>query len=298
MAGSPEGEEKELSMSDLTKVRFTNLDKILYPSPGITKKEVIAYYIRIAPRMLPFLSGRPLTMHRFPNGSSGEEFYEKDAPRGTPGYVTIFSHYSETAEREVRFIVCNNLDTLLWLANLASLEIHISLSSTGSYISPDLLLFDIDPEPPLSFDDVIDVSRIVHEHLENAGILSYVKTSGKKGLHIVVPLTSGHRFDKVREFAHGVGKNVAKDTPHVVSEFPHSRDPGTVFIDYLQNAQGKTMAAPYSLRGTSGATVSTPVRWDELKRGVRAEDFNIRTVISRKEEPWRDIFDNRQTIGK
>jgi len=298
MAGSPEGEEKELSMSDLTKVRFTNLDKILYPSPGITKKEVIAYYIRIAPRMLPFLSGRPLTMHRFPNGSSGEEFYEKDAPRGTPGYVTIFSHYSETAEREVRFIVCNNLDTLLWLANLASLEIHISLSSTGSYSSPDLLLFDIDPEPPLSFDDVIDVSRIVHEHLENAGILSYVKTSGKKGLHIVVPLKPGHRFDKVREFAHGVGKNVAKDTPHVVSEFPHSRDPGTVFIDYLQNAQGKTMAAPYSLRGTSGATVSTPVRWDELKRGVRAEDFNIRTVISRKEEPWRDIFDNRQKIGK
>lgn len=298
MAGSHVGEEKDLSLSDLTKVRFTNLDKILYPLPGVTKKEVIAYYIRIAPRMLPFLSGRPLTMHRFPNGSGGEEFYEKDAPRGTPDYVAIFSHYSETAEREVRFIICNNLDTLLWLANLASLEIHISLSSAGSYSSPDLLLFDIDPEPPLSFDDVIDVSWIVHEHLENAGIQSYVKTSGKKGLHIVVPLKPGHRFDKVREFAHGVGKNVAKDTPHVVSEFPHSRDPGTVFIDYLQNAQGKTMAAPYSLRGTSGATVSAPVRWDELKRGVRAEDFNIRTVISRKEEPWRDIFDNRQTIGK
>jgi bifunctional non-homologous end joining protein LigD len=237
-------------------------------------------------------------MHRFPNGSGGEEFYEKDAPRGTPDYVSIFSHYSETAEREVHFIVCNNLDTLLWLANLASLEIHISLSRTGSYSSPDLLLFDIDPEPPLSFNDVIDVSRIVYEHLENAGIQSYVKTSGKKGLHIVVPLRPGHRFDKVREFAHEVGKNIAKDTPHVVSEFPHSRDPGTVFIDYLQNAQGKTMAAPYSLRGTSGATVSAPVRWDELKRGVRAEDFNIRTVISRKEEPWRDIFDNRQTIGK
>ena len=298
MAGSNGKGAKQISMSDLTRVRFTNLDKIMYPQEQITKKEVIAYYIRIAPRMLPFLSDRAVTMHRFPNGIGGEDFYEKDAPEGTPDFVKTFTHYSETADREVNFVVCNNLDTLIWLANLASLEIHITLSKTGSYESPDLLLFDIDPEPPLGFDDVIDVSWVVREHLETAGMMSYAKTSGKKGLHIVVPLRTGYRFGDVREFAHRIGKNVAKDTPHVVSEFPRSRDPGTIFVDYLQNAQGKTMAAPYSLRGTPAATVSMPLTWDELKKGLRAEDFNIKTVISKKEDPWRNIFDNRQKIGK
>ncbi|MFA5346656.1 MAG: non-homologous end-joining DNA ligase [Methanoregula sp.] len=298
MAGNEESGSKEMSISDLTRVRFTNLDKIMYPEVHITKKEVIMYYIRMAPRMLPFMSDRAVTMHRFPGGIGGEDFYEKDAPLGTPAFVNIFTHYSETADREVNFVVCNNLDTLIWLANLASLEIHITLSKSRSYESPDLILFDIDPEPPLGFDDVIDVSFIVREHLEDAGMLAYVKTSGKKGLHIVVPLHTGHRFGEVREFAHRIGKDIAKDTSHVVSEFPRSQDPGTIFVDYLQNARGKTMAAPYSLRGTPSATVSMPLRWDELKRGVRAEDFNIKTVISEKEEPWRGIFDNKQKIRK
>ncbi len=298
MAGDEGTGSKETLISDLTRVRFTNLDKIMYPPLHVTKKEVITYYIRVAPRLLPFLSDRPVTMHRFPDGMGEEDFYEKDAPQGTPEFVKIFSHYSGTADREVNFVVCNNLDTLIWLANLASLEIHITLSKTGAYESPDLLLFDIDPEPPLSFDDVIDVSFVVREHLEDTGILAYVKTSGKKGLHIVVPLRAGYRFGEVRDFAHRIGKNIAKDTSHVVSEFPRSRDPGTIFVDYLQNAQGKTMVAPYSLRGTPAATVSMPLQWDELKRGVRAEDFNIKTAISKKEEPWGGIFDNKQKIGK
>lgn len=297
MAGNGRTGPGTSMMSDLTRVRFTNLDKILYPLISVTKKEVIMYYIRMAPRMLPFLSDRALTMHRFPGGIGEEDFYEKDAPQGTPGFVDIFAHYSETADREVNFVVCNNLDTLIWLANLASLELHIALSKTGSYESPDLLFFDIDPEPPLGFDDVIEVSLVVRKRLEDAGLVSFAKTSGKKGLHIVVPLSAGHRFAGVREFAHRIGREIAKDTARVVSEFPRSRDPGTIFIDYLQNAQGKTMVAPYSLRGTPTATVSLPLHWHELKRGVRAEDFNIKTVISPKEEPWRSIFDTKQKIG-
>ena len=286
------------TLSDLTRVRLTNLDKVMYPVAGITKNEVITHYIRMAPRILPFITGRPLTMHRYPGGVDGENFYEKDAPPGTPDYVTIFTRYSETADRDVHFVVCNNLDTLIWLANLASLEVHISLSTTATYTSPDLLLFDIDPEPPLTFDDVVEVAHIVRGHLEDAGIHPYVKTSGKKGAHIIVPLVPGYRFDEVRAFAHNVGKKIAKDTPHVVSEFSHSQDPGTIFIDYLQNAHGKTMAAPYSLRGTPGATVSTPIRWEELKRGIHAEDFNIRTILPGTEDPWRGILDNRQKIGR
>jgi len=283
-------------MRDLTRVRLTNLDKVMYPAGHVTKSEVITYYVRMAPRLLPFVRDRPLTMHRYPDGVGGEAFYEKDAPQGTPEYVDIFTRYSETADRDIHFVLCNNLDTLVWLANLGSLELHVTLSTTEDYESPDLLLFDIDPEPPLAFDDVIDVAHVVREHLEDAGFVPYVKTSGKKGLHIVIPLVAGYRFAEVRDFAHTVGKEIAKDTLHVVAEFPHSRDPGTIFIDYLQNAHGKTMAAPYSLRATPGATVSAPVRWDQLKRGVRAEDFNIRTILQGNEDPWRGMFENRQKI--
>ena len=298
MAGIIRREGKEPSLSDLTRVHLTNLDKVMYPTLNITKQEVITYYIKMAPRMLPFLHNRPLTMHRYPGGIGGENFYEKDAPHGTPDYVDIFTRYAKTAGREVHFVLCNNLDTLIWLANLASLELHVTLSTAGAYDSPDLLLFDIDPEPPLTFDDTIDVALIVHERLEEAGIQSYVKTSGKKGLHVVVPLSAGYRFDEIRAFAHTMGKNIARDTPHVVAEFPHSQDPGTIFIDYLQNAHGKTMAAPYSLRATDGATVSAPLRWDQLKHGIHPEDFNIRTMLSGSEDPWRGIFDTRQTIGR
>jgi len=295
MAGRP-GSTEEQAIRKLTRVRLTRLDKMMYPATGVAKADVLMYYIRIAPLMLPFLRDRPLTMHRFPDGVGGEGFFEKDAPAGTPDYVEIFTRYSETADRDVHFVLCNNLDTLIWLANLASLEIHAVLSTTGSYESPDLLLFDIDPEPPLGFDDVIDVALVVREVLEEAGLQPYVKTSGKKGLHIVVPLVSGYRFSEARDFTHGIGKQIARSTPRVVSEFPNSRDPGTIFIDYLQNAHGKTMAAPYSLRATPGATVSTPLGWEELRRGVLPEDFNIKTVLSRDEEPWRGMLDTRQKI--
>lgn len=294
MAGNlvPDGR----AIRDLTRVHLTRLDKVLYPAAGITKQDVLTYYIRVAPHLLPFLHDRPLTMHRFPDGILGDSFFEKDAPAGTPEYVDIFTHWSETAGRDVHFVLCNNLDTLIWIANLASLEIHTTLSTAPSYLATDLLLFDIDPEPPLTFDDVIDVAHRVREYLEEDGIRPFVKTSGKKGVHIVVPLETGSPFSAIRDFARGVGRVIAQNTPLVVSEFPRSRDPGTIFIDYLQNAHGKTMAAPYSLRATPGATVSAPIRWEELRPGLRPEDFNIKTVISRAEDPWRDIFEDRQKI--
>lgn len=284
------------SVRDLTRVKLTNLDKVLYPEARVTKQDVLTYYIRAAPRMLPFLFNRPLTMHRFPDGVAGEGFFEKDAPGGTPPYVETFTHRSETAERDVRFVLCNNLDTLIWVANLASLEIHTTLSTTSSYSSPDLLLLDIDPEPPLTFDDVIQTAHIVRERLEERGLVPFVKTSGKKGVHIVVPLAPGFSFPRVREFAHRIGREIARDTPHVVSEFPRSQEPGTVFIDYLQNAHGRTMAAPYSLRATPDATVSAPLRWENLRQGVQPHDFNIKTMLSAHDDPWRGILDTKQKI--
>jgi len=295
MAGGP-GSSKGTSIGDLTRVHLTRLDKVLYPAARVTKGDVLMYYTRMAPFLLPFLRNRPLTMHRFPNGVGGEAFFEKDAPAGTPDYVDIFTRFSKMAERDVHFILCNNLDTLIWIANLASLEIHITLSTAGSFESPDLLLFDLDPEPPLLFDDVIDLAYVVREQLEEAGLRSYIKTSGKKGVHILVPLNPGYSFREGREFVHGIGKEIARSTPHVVSEFTQSQDPGTIFIDYLQNAHGKTMVSPYSLRATPDATVSAPLRWEELRHGVHPEDFNIKTMLSRHEDPWSGILETRQRI--
>lgn len=283
-------------MDALTKVSFTNLDKILYPGLELKKSQIIEYYIRIAPRMLGFLKNRPIVMNRYPDGVDKAGFYEKDAPMGIPDWVETFNHYSETAQRELNYIVCNDLDTLVWMANLAAIEINITLSTIDNYDTPDLLLFDIDPEPPCSFDDVIDIAFSLKEKLDELNFRSFVKTSGKKGLHVVLPIIKNYNFRQTREFVHQFGKFLARDSRLVVSEFRNSRDPGTVFIDYLQNTRGKTMIAPYSLRAQQNATVSTPLEWKELKKGLRPEEFNIFTVLKRKKDPWERLLESKQSL--
>ncbi|VVB84203.1 Uncharacterised protein [uncultured archaeon] len=283
-------------MNDLTKVSFTNLDKILYPGLKVKKSQVIEYYIRIAPKMLGLLKDRAIVLNRFPDGIEGEGFYEKNSPMGTPSWVKTFYRYSETAQRDLYYIICNDLDTLIWMANLAALEINITLSKTDSFDIPDLVLFDIDPEPPLTFDDVMDVALLLKEKLDELNFRAFVKTSGKKGLHIVLPVESGYNFRQTREFVHQFGKFLARGSDLIVSEFTQSRDPGTIFIDYLQNTEGKTMIAPYSLRAEPDAAVSTPLEWKELKKGLRPQEFNIFTVLKRKTSPWEGLLDSRQKL--
>lgn len=283
-------------IGELTKVSFTNLEKVLYPELGLEKSRVIKYYISIAPRMLKFLENRAIVMNRYPDGIDREGFYEKDAPMGIPAWVKTFNKYSQTAQREINYIVCNDLDTLIWLANLAALEINITLSTIDKYDTPDLLLFDIDPEPPCSFDDVIDVALLLKEKLDELNFKSFVKTSGKKGLHVVLPIIKGYSFKQTREFVHQFGKFLARESELVVSEFRNSRDPGTIFIDYLQNTRGKTMIAPYSLRAQAKATVSAPLEWKELKKGLRPLEFNIFTILKRKNDPWERLLENKQSL--
>lgn len=271
------------------------MEKVLFPDLGLTKGKVIEYYIRIAPRILDLLKDRALSLKRFPNGIGEEGFFEKDSPMGTPNWVETFRRYSETAERDVNYIVCNNLDTLLWIANLAAIEIHIPLSKIGDFESPDLVLFDIDPEPPLSFDDVICVAKLLKEKLDALGLVPYLKTSGKKGLHVVIPITEGHTFKQTKEFVHQLGKYLAKESEIIVSEFSQSRDPGTVFIDFLQNSHGRTMVCPYSLRANPKATVSTPLRWEDLKKGLRPDDFTIFNV-PKLDNPWENLLDFKQKL--
>lgn len=164
----------------LTKVEFTNLNKILYPEPKITKAKIIEYYIKKAPMMLDILADRPIVLTRFPDGVDKPGFYEKDAPMGTPSWVETFKRYSETTKRDINYIIVNELDTLVWLANLAALEMHMTLSRKDSFENPDFVLFDIDPEPPANFDDAVDAAMLLKEELEHLGLTSYVKTSGKR----------------------------------------------------------------------------------------------------------------------
>lgn len=283
-------------MDDLTKVSFTNLEKVLFSGLDLKKLRVIEYYIRIAPLMLGSLKNRVIVMNRYPDGVDKDGFYEKDAPAGIPPWVETFNTYSETAQREIDYVVCNNLDTLLWMVNLAALEINITLSTIDNYDTPDLVLFDIDPEPPCSFDDVMDIALLLKEKLDELNLRSFVKTSGKKGLHVVLPIINNYNFKQTREFVHQFGKFLARESDLVVSEFRNSRDPGTIFIDYLQNTRGKTMIAPYSLRAQPQATVSTPLEWKELKKGLRPGEFNIFTVIKRKNDPWEGLMESKQSL--
>jgi bifunctional non-homologous end joining protein LigD len=281
----------------LTKVEFTNLDKILYPELKITKRQVIEYYIRIAPRMLGLLVDRPLVLTRYPNGVHEKGFYEKDAPSGTPNWVKTFRNYSKSAKRELNYIVCDNLDTLVWLANLAALEIHMTLSKIEAFEIPDLVVFDLDPKSPANYDDVIDVAHLLKEGLDALGLESYVKTSGKNGLHVLIPIERGPSFEQARRFVQKTGNSLKKETDKVVTERSKRETPGKVYIDYVQNSHGRTMVCPYSLRATPKATVSTPLLWSEVEKGLNPESLNLFKVSKLADNPWEGLFQVRQKIG-
>ena len=282
-------------MHGLTKVKFSNLEKILYPELNLSKVDIIEYYIKIAPRMLPFLKDRTLVRTRYPDGIGGEGFYEKDIPAGAPDWVQTFTKYSVSVDKETKYVVCNNLDTLLWLANLAALELHIPLSNIQAVAEPDLLLFDLDPEPPAGLKEAVQAALILREYLETLGLSSYVKTSGKKGLHIVVALEPGISFKETSSFVHAVAILLSQKHDILVSERSQTNIPGTILIDYPQNSERGTMIAPYSLRATREATVSTPLEWSELL-SLRPFDWNIFNVHERTLNPWAKLFDERYKL--
>jgi bifunctional non-homologous end joining protein LigD len=246
--------------------------------------------------MLDILENRPVVLTRFPNGIDKEGFYEKDAPQGTPQWVRTVKIYSETAKRDVNYVLCNDLDTLIWLVNLAAIEIHMPLSKADSREKPDFVFFDIDPEPPATYKDATAVALLLKEKLDNAGLESYVKTSGKKGLHVLIPIAREYTFRETRNFVHKIGRELAKEQPLVVSEFAETKKPGKVFVDYLQNSHGRTMICPYSLRAVPDATVSTPIEWTEVKKGIKPTDLNIYSVVKRKKDPWKKILENKQKL--
>jgi bifunctional non-homologous end joining protein LigD len=285
-------------LKQLTKVNLKNLDKIFYPELNVSKGQVIEHYIRMAPKMLPIIKDRPLVLTRYPEGINGETFgfFEKDAPLGTPEWIKTKTIYSSASQRDVHYVICNDLDTLIWLANLATLEIHMPFSTINDLDKPDLLFFDVDPEPPATLSDAAEVALLLKDKLSDLGLTPFVKTSGKKGLHVVIPIVLEHSFEETRAFVHKIGIALAKESEIVVSEFKDTKKAGKVFVDYLQNSPMRTMVVPYSLRPTPQATVSTPLDWSEVKKGIKPSDFNIFSVVKRKEDPWKNIFEKRYKL--
>ncbi len=284
------------NLENLTKVQLTNLGKVLYPEIGITKAQVIEYYVKMAPRMLGFLAARPIVLTRFPDGIDNKGFYEKNMPLGTPSWVHTFKKYSETAKREINYVVCDDLDTLIWLANLAALELHVTLSTINESEKPDLVLFDIDPHPPANADDVIGIALLLKEKLDALGLRSYVKTSGKKGLHVVIPVVREYTFGQTRGFVHQIAKYLSRESSIVVSEFSRVKEPGTIHLDYLQNSHGRTMVCPYSLRAMPQATVSMPLDWEDVRKGLKPEKFTLFNVAEFPSNPWKELIENKQTL--
>jgi bifunctional non-homologous end joining protein LigD len=282
-------------MEKLTKAKFTNLNKILYPELGITKFDIIKYYISVAPRILPFLKSRALVRTRYPDGIDQESFYEKDAPKGKPDWVETFTKYSKTSEKYTDYIVCNDLDTLIYLANLAAIELHIPLSVVPETDIPDMILFDLDPEPPAGLEETVTAAFLIKKKLDELDYVSYVKTSGKKGLHLLVPIEPKYDFEDTKGYVREIGAEISEESEFIVYERSKTKDPGTVLIDYPQNSERATIIAPYSLRAVKEITYSAPIEWSELS-SIRFFDYNIFSIEYRNKQPWKDFFKKRKSL--
>jgi bifunctional non-homologous end joining protein LigD len=286
--------EKVVVQVEQRQLQLTNLDKVLYPQTGFTKGEVIDYYSRIAPVLLPHLVDRALTVKRYPNGVDAPHFFEKNASRGTPDWVrtvTLPVPGSTMKRDTIDFIVVEELATLVWLANLAALELHVPqwrVPAKGTKPKTDLLVFDLDPGAPASIVECCEVALLVRDLLAEDGLTLTAKTSGSKGMQVSAPVrvkdpahTSG--------YAHWVAKQLESAQPKlVVSRMTKSLRPGKVFVDWSQNNAAKTTVAPYSLRARDEPTVSTPVTWDEVGTGATLR-FTAAEVLERIAE-FGDLF--------
>jgi bifunctional non-homologous end joining protein LigD len=262
-------------------VRFTNLEKLYWPEDGLTKGDLIAYYRVIAPWMLPYLKDRPVVLTRFPDGIHGKSFFQKDAPSFAPEWLRTVTIRGEGGERDLSYFVCDNVDTLLYLANSGSIPLHLWSSRVASIDQPDWCILDLDPKDA-PFGDVVEVARVAKGLCDDIGLPLHVKTSGSSGLHLLVPL--GGQLDHAQ--AKVLGELLARVLVRRVAAIATiaravSRRGGKVYIDYLQNGRGKLLAAPYCVRPLPGAPVSAPLRWSEVRPGLDIRRFTIRSMPRR-----------------
>jgi bifunctional non-homologous end joining protein LigD len=249
---------------DGREIRLSNLDKVLYPRAGFTKRDVIEYYSDVAPVLLPHLAGRPLTLKRYPNGVEGAYFYEKQAPSHRPDWVRTVP--VRTGSKTIDFVVVEDRATLVWLANLADLELHTSLSLAEAIERPTMMAFDLDPGEPATIIECCEVALLLNGMFEGLGLRSFPKTSGSKGMQVYVPLNTAVTYDDTKSFAKAVAELLEREEPGlVVSRQTKRLRKGKVLVDWSQNDEHKTTVSVYSLRARERPTVSTPLTWDEVR---------------------------------
>jgi bifunctional non-homologous end joining protein LigD len=283
-------------------LHLTNQHKIYFPADKITKGDIVNYYKEISQLILPYLKDRPQSMNRFPNGISGPSFYQKDVDlKKSPEWITTAKIFSESNNEYIQYLVCNDLATLLYMANLGCIEINPWNSRISSAENPDWAVIDLDPEK-IDFIHVVTVAREVKKLMDELEVPCYCKTSGATGLHIYIPMAARYDYETVKTFAHVVAKNVNQRLPEITSiERMPVRRQHKVYIDFLQNRRGQTLAAPYSVRPKPGATVSAPLEWKEVNSKLTPADFTIRTILKRvdkKGDLWKPVIGKGVNLQK
>ena len=259
-------------------IKLTNLDKVLFPEDGYTKADLIKYYAEVSPYLVPWLRDRPLTLKPFPDGIGGASFYQKNKPSFTPRWVRSWKDHEEEGND---YVLGNDTATLVWLANYTAIEIHPRLARVDKPDQPDFVMIDLDPATGATWDDVKEVARAVKDVLDDMDLEGFPKTTGSRGIHVLVPIARRYSFEESRAFALAVGTAAREKLPKLVTlEFQKSRRKG-IYVDYLQNVRGKTTAGPYSVRPIRRAPVSTPLRWDEIGALGRPDAYTIANVMAR-----------------
>ncbi|MBS63433.1 non-homologous end-joining DNA ligase [Salinisphaera sp.] len=279
-------------------IEIDNADKVFYPDAGYTKADLVDYYQRIAAQMLPLIEGRPLTLHRFPDGIDGVNFIQKSVQDHYPDWMERVTVDKE--DGQITHAVAPDADTLAWLADQGTIAFHVWLSRADKPHHPDRLIFDLDP-PGDDFDQVIKAARCVRERLDALGLASFVMTTGSSGLHVVVPLDRSADFDTVRDFAERVAEQLAGEHPDDFTT-AHRKDKrqGRLYLDIRRNAYAQTGIAPYSLRAKPGAPIATPLDWDELGDAkIGPQRFHLGNIFRRLAQrncPWADIDRQAQSL--
>ncbi|MBM4420350.1 MAG: DNA ligase D [Chloroflexi bacterium] len=262
-------------------LRLTNLEKVLFPEDGYTKADLIRYYTEVSPYLLPWLRDRPLTLKPFPDGIAGASFYQKDKPEFTPRWIRSWRDEDAGREGGIDYVLANDLATLIWLANYTAIEIHPWLGRVDKPDLPDTAIIDLDPSTRATWDDVREAARLVHEVLDAMGLVGVPKTTGSRGIHILVPIERRYSYEESRGFVDRVGKAAREKAPKLITlEFQKDKRRG-IYVDFLQNVRGKTTAGPYSVRPIRRAPVSAPLAWDELGAVGRPDAFTIATMTAR-----------------
>lgn len=288
---APQPEPKKILSFGKNKVEITNPDKIYFPKERIKKGEVADYYQSMQKFILPYLKDRPESLLRHPNGIEGESFFQKDAGGNAPSFVKTKKLFSESTHKDIDYIVCNNASTLAYMNNLGCIEINPWHSTIDKPDHPDYFMIDIDPSEKNTFDQVVEVAQAVKEVMDKAGGDCYCKTSGATGMHVYVPVQKKYNYEQVKDFANLICMFVNEMLPGFTTLEHNLKKRGNkkIYLDYLQNRRGQTLACVYSLRPKPGATVSTPLKWDEVKKGISPKDFTMFNIRERVERVG-DLF--------